>query len=98
METSIKPAGYTDPEFGRAIAEYMSRFDCAIEIRLNSVIRTQFYQWCADHLGNKYSDWFVRESGTLSEKRWTIYIRSAHRATFFRLRWADAILDSVDVN
>jgi hypothetical protein len=93
----FKLPGESNPDFARAVVDYISQFDSSIVVSNRHIDRMELYQWCSDHLGSKYQDWFVYEGGTY-EKTWNIYIRSARRATMFRLRWADAILDSVDLD
>lgn len=86
-----------NPDFASEVERYISQFDCCITVKKHSASRAELYQWCADHLGSKYRDWFIHEGGTY-DKTWAIHIRSPKRATMFRLRWIDIIVDSVDID
>lgn len=94
----LKAPGEVNPEFARACHDYISQFHCRIQIETKHLDRLEFYQWCADHLGAKYKDWFVVESGTQIQKAWSLYLRSAKKSTFVRLKYNDLIIESVDIN
>jgi len=86
--------GSADPDFARMVREYLSHFSY-YRVEKNLAVRQELYQWCRDHLGEQYRDWFIHEGGQ-KDKWWTVNIRSPKKATFFALRWMDIIIDSVD--
>ena len=93
--------GQAGPEHGSfdlAVAEYISQFHCTIQLDMKTLNQREFYAWCAEFLGAKYKDWFVVESGRLSNKAWSLYLRSAKKATFVRIKFNESIIQSVDIN
>lgn len=86
--------GESDPEFSRVVREYLANFGY-YRIKKSYALRDDLYEWCAANLGEKYKDWFIFEGGR-HDKFWTVNIRSPKRSTFFALRWADIIIESVD--
>ena len=92
----VKLPGQTDPDFAKVVSEYLSKFHCKIRLDLKKIDRAELYSWCAKNLGAKYKDWFVWEGGQY-DKWWTIHIMSPSKSTFFRIKYNDVILDSVDI-
>lgn len=93
----FKSQGESNPEFARFCAEYIGQFHAAVQLDMRKLDRTEFYQWCSQTLGQKYKDWFVIETGQLSQKAWTLHIRNPKKATFVRIKYNESIIDSVDL-
>ena len=94
---ALKMPGESNPDFARACAEYIGQFHSSIRLDMRRLDRTEFYAWCSQTLGQKYKDWFVVESGSLSQKAWTLHIRSPKKSTFVRIKYNESIIDSVDI-
>ena len=92
---TVKMPGETNPDFARVVTEYMQQFHCVIHLDKRNLDRKELYQWCTDHLGEKYKDWFIYEGGGY-DKVWVIHIKSPKKSTFFRLKYNDIIVKSVD--
>jgi hypothetical protein len=95
MTNNIKLPGSTDPDFSKAVADYLKRFSCVIHLDKRKLDKQEMYKWCADHLGEKYKDWFIYEGGT-QDKVWALQIVSPKKATFFRLKYNEMIVRSFD--
>lgn len=92
----VKVPGQVDPEWGKAVNEYISRFHCSIKLDKTKFNSKELYEWCSC-LGDKYKDWFIVEGGA-HDKFWVIRIKSPKHSTFFRMKWNDAIIESVDLH
>ena len=90
----VNTHGQLDPEWARAVHDYMQQFHCSIHLDKSKFDYKELYEWCSC-LGAKYKDWFIWEGGT-RDKFWVIHIRSPKHSTFFRMKWNDAIIKSVD--
>jgi hypothetical protein len=86
--------GQSNPDFARVVSEYLSNFSYH-RVKKEYAVREELYQWCADHLGEQYKEWFIHEGGKY-DKWWTVNIRSPKRTTWFILRWNDILLESFD--
>lgn len=97
-DSGVSPAPDTmSPEFVQAYTDYVKQFHCSIKFNRPTLSeRMAMYKWCTC-LGVKYKDWFIYEGGT-QQPYWVIHIRSPKKATFFRLKWNDIIIESVDFN
>ena len=93
---SVRPAGESNPEFAKAVSDYMKQFHCSISLDKYKIDKMEMYKWCSANLGEKYKDWFLYEGGS-RDKTWVLHIRSPRKSTFFRLKWNDVIQSSVDI-
>ena len=93
---ALKPPGAVNPEFGRALHDYLKDFGAKINIRSDVDIawHREVYDWCEEFMGIKYKDWFMVRQGLNKDN--TVWIKSPKRATLFRLKWNHLINDSVD--
>ena len=93
---SLKPAGEQDPDFGKAVYDYLKDFGAKIHIKTNIDVawNREVYDWCEQYMGTKYKDWFMIRQGL--NKSNTVWIKSPKRATLFRLKWNDIIEESLD--
>ena len=93
---ALKAPGETDPEFGKAVYDYLKDFGARIHIRTNVdiIYNREVYEWCEQYMGVKYKDWFMVRQGT--NKSNSVWIKSPKKATLFRLKWNDIIEDSLD--
>jgi hypothetical protein len=96
LPPNVKLPGESDPEFGKAVNDYLKDFGARIHIRSDVDVawNREVYEWCEQHMGTKYKDWFMIRQGTAKSN--AIWIKSPKRATFFRLKWNEIIADSVD--
>jgi hypothetical protein len=91
---ALKMPGESNPEFARELSEYLSDFH-SYSVKRSLAHREELYKWCAEHLGEKYKDWFIYEGGT-SDRHWIVNIRHSKKTTFFALKWNDIIINSFD--
>lgn len=96
QDPNLKLPGESDPDFAKIVSEYLAKFHCRIRLDIKNLDRKELYEWCSKNLGEKYKDWFVYEGGKY-DKWWTIHIMSPKKSTFFRIKYNDIILDSVDI-
>jgi hypothetical protein len=82
-------------DFARVVHNYLQQFHCSIKLDKGRIRdKMELYLWC-NCLGIKYKDWFIHEGGA-RDKFWVIHIRSPKMSTFFRLKWNDLIIESID--
>lgn len=93
-EDPFKMPGELDPDMARIAKEYLQNF-AYYKIKKDHAIKEDLYEWCSQHMGEKYRDWFVHEGGRY-DKWWTVNVRNPRHSTLFALRWADFIIESVD--
>jgi hypothetical protein len=86
--------GEENNEFAKVVHEYLAKFSY-YRVKKDYAVRQELYQWCRDHLGEQYKDWFIHEGGKY-DKWWSVNVRSAKKGTFFALRWNDIIIESFD--
>jgi len=89
---SIKEPYQADPEFARAVHEYMTTFGYSIQLRLgpsHSDKFKDFHAWCREHLGTQYRDWFIMNHGP---GIYTLRCKDNKWAMFLALSWVDIII------
>lgn len=91
--SSIRLPGELNSDFAVAVTAYISQFHCSVTLDRKRIDRVEFYAWCAEHLGEKYRDWFIYEGG-VQDNFWCLHIRSPKKATFVRLKYNDIIVSS----
>ena len=93
---TLKVPGETNDDFSKVVSDYLKQFHCSIKLDKAKIPnRIELYHWCTC-LGEKYKDWFIYEGGT-RDKFWVIHIRSPKKSTFFRMKWNEIIISSVDI-
>lgn len=78
-------------------AVYISQFHARIMLDVNSFDVEEFYHWCSESLGKRYRDWFVVQTGPIRRKVLILHVRSAKKSTLVRLKYNQAIIQSVDL-
>jgi hypothetical protein len=89
---NVKLPGETDPAWAKVVSEYLSKFK---KYHVEKTHKNELYQWCADHMGEKYKDWSIYEGGA-QDRVWVVMIRDPKKGMFFELRWTEIIVKTID--
>jgi hypothetical protein len=83
---------HRDPEFDKALSDYISRFEFKVTLKLGQSYNQDFAtfnQWCEDRLGTKYKDWFLYP---MSKDTYRLYCRESKWSIFLTLTHVDKIV------
>jgi len=81
--------------FATETASYLSKFDHQIILMLGQSYTSNFKevtQWCNEHFGVKFRDWFMLSSG---KKEYILYVKDTRWVTMFHLKFTHLILHSI---
>lgn len=87
--------GYSDgdEDWTKAKLEYIAQFNYRVNLRLGSTYSAefeQFHNWCEQHLGTKFKDWFMITKG---KGVYTLFSKDNKWAMFLVLTYVDNIVD-----
>jgi hypothetical protein len=69
--------------------DYLKQFEYRLTVKLGASHTKEFKEfneWCQEHLGTKFKDWFITSS---SRGVYTLYARSSKWASFLALTYVD---------
>jgi hypothetical protein len=82
-----------EEDWNRAKSEYIAQFPYQVVVRLGGTYTDQFAefeQWCQEHLGTKFRDWFMMSKG---KGLYTLYAKDTKWSMFLVLAHVDKIVN-----